>query len=216
MTVITASLKKDGAKYALLPDGSSCKHFKINEFRCKDGSDTILYSPETVAVLEKIREHFGGKSVNINSAYRTPAYNKKVGGAPASQHVLGTACDIVIKGITPLQIAQYAEGSKVTGIGLYTNFTHVDTRAKQSFWDQRSGKQVVVSTFGGVKPPVPPSGEPMHDADISVMEQAKDIVNQLKQHIQIDNADNLAKSLFDNYNKPVWWAMKKLLEEKKK
>lgn len=51
-------------------------NFKVSEFACKDGSDTVFISPGLVTVLQKIREHFA-KPVNITSAYRTDTYNKK-------------------------------------------------------------------------------------------------------------------------------------------
>ena len=111
-------------------------NFKVKEFACKDGSDVVFVSPELVSVLQSIRNHFG-KSVKINSAYRTPTYNKKVGGATYSQHQYGTAADIRIAGVTPKQIAAYAEtllGGK-GGIGIYSNFTHIDVREVKSRWN---------------------------------------------------------------------------------
>jgi len=55
-------------------------NFKVSEFACQDGSDAILIDDGLVTVLQKIRDKFG-KPIKINSAYRTAAYNKKVGGA---------------------------------------------------------------------------------------------------------------------------------------
>lgn len=49
-------------------------------------------------VLEKIRAHFG-QPVIVSSGYRAPAVNKAVGGAASSQHVLGEAADITVKGV---------------------------------------------------------------------------------------------------------------------
>lgn len=123
-------------------------NFKVSEFACKDGSDTVFVAPELVAVLQKIREHFG-KAVVINSAYRTEAHNAKEGGSPYSQHKYGMAADIRISGVTPLAVAQYAQALLPSsgGIGVYKTFTHVDVRTAKSRWDQRSGKQVVVSGF---------------------------------------------------------------------
>ncbi len=118
----------------------------MREFRCKNGSDKILIADELVKLLQKIRDHYG-KPITINSAYRTPAYNKKVGGAKYSQHVQGKAADIVISGVTPYEVAKYAESLGAGGIGLYNSFTHVDVRPGKSRWDQRSGKQVIVKTF---------------------------------------------------------------------
>lgn len=141
--VKTYSVKKDGSTY--LSD-----NFKVKEFACNDGSDTVLIADELVSLLQKIRDHFG-VAVTINSGYRTSTYNKKVGGTTNSQHVKGTAADIVAKGVDPLTVAQYAEYLMPDsgGIGVYQTFTHVDVRTNRSRWDNRSGKEVVVSGWPG-------------------------------------------------------------------
>ena len=60
-------------------------------------------------VLEPLREALG-RPIHINSGYRSPEVNKRVGGAvnpdgtPKSQHCFGFAVDITVKGITPKQI----------------------------------------------------------------------------------------------------------------
>lgn len=141
--VKTYSVKKDGSTYL-------SKNFKISEFKCNDGSDTVLISDKLVDLLQNIRNHFG-VAVTINSAYRTESYNKKIGGATKSQHVNGTAADIVVKGATPLEVAQYVEHIMPDsgGIGVYQSFTHVDVRTSRSRWDNRSGSEVVVSGWPG-------------------------------------------------------------------
>ena len=141
--VKTYSVKKDGSTYL-------SKNFKVSEFKCNDGSDTVLISDKLVGLLQNIRDHFGA-AVTINSAYRTESYNKKIGGATKSQHVNGTAADIVVKGATPLEVAQYVEHIMPDsgGIGVYQSFTHVDVRANRSRWDNRSGSEVVVSGWPG-------------------------------------------------------------------
>lgn len=141
--VKTYSVKKDGSTYL-------SKNFKVSEFKCNDGSDTVLISDKLVGLLQNIRDHFG-VAVTINSAYRTESYNKKIGGATKSQHVNGTAADIVVKGATPLEVAQYVEHIMPDsgGIGVYQSFTHVDVRASRSRWDNRSGSEVVVSGWPG-------------------------------------------------------------------
>lgn len=144
-TVKTYSVKKDGSTYL-------SENFKVKEFACNDGSDTVLISDELVDLLQKIRDHFG-VAVTINSGYRTSSYNKKVGGVSNSQHVKGTAADIVVKGIDPLTVGQYVEYIMPDhgGIGVYQTFTHVDVRTSRSRWDQRSGKEVVVDGWPGYK-----------------------------------------------------------------
>lgn len=123
--------------YSLSKDGNTkvSENFKVKEFKCKDGSDVILISPELVTILQRIRHHYG-KAVYINSAYRTPTYNKKVGGATHSQHCYGTACDIRINGVKPKELAEYVETLLIGwgGIGVYSNFVHVDVRPKKSRW----------------------------------------------------------------------------------
>ena len=138
----TYSLKKDGSK-------KLSANFKVKEFACKDGSDSIIIDSDLVIVLQKIRDHFG-KAVTINSAYRNATYNKKIGGASKSQHVYGKAADIVVSGVSPEKVAQYAEYLMPSkgGIGLYPAFTHVDVRANRSRW-KNNGKEVSVSGFPG-------------------------------------------------------------------
>ena len=138
ISVKVYSKAKDGEKLL-------AANFKVREFACSDGSDTIFLHPDLPMLLQKIRDHFG-KPVTINSAYRTEAKNKLVGGAPFSQHKYGVAADITIKGVSPLEVAKYAETllGKKGGIGVYKAFTHVDVRATRSRWDSRSGKEVAV------------------------------------------------------------------------
>lgn len=44
-------------------------------------------------ILDPLRDLYG-KPIHINSAYRSPIVNSKVGGASTSQHVKGEAADI--------------------------------------------------------------------------------------------------------------------------
>lgn len=140
-TVHAYSLSKDGATQLTA-------HFKVREFACKDGSDTIFISTGLAQVLQQIRAHFG-KPVTINSAYRTETYNKKVGGSTYSQHKYGLAADIVVQGVAPLEVAKYAQTLLPSsgGIGLYKTFVHVDVRAVKYRWDKTSGKEKAVSGF---------------------------------------------------------------------
>lgn len=112
------------------------KNFTVKEFACSDGTDTVFISLALVNLLQKIRNHFG-KAVIINSAYRTEAHNKSIGGATYSQHKYGLAADIHINGVTPKEIAAYAETLMPSsgGIGIYKSFVHVDVRQVKSRWN---------------------------------------------------------------------------------
>ena len=48
--------------------------------------------------LEVLRER-AGRSIVINSGYRSPQLNRKVGGAPTSNHLTGCAADIRTSGM---------------------------------------------------------------------------------------------------------------------
>ena len=112
------------------------KNFTVKEFACSDGTDTVFISLALVNLLQKIRDHFG-KAVIINSAYRTEAHNKAIGGATYSQHKYGLAADIHINGVTPKEIAAYVETLLPSsgGIGIYKSFVHVDTRRVKARWN---------------------------------------------------------------------------------
>ena len=126
--------------YSKAKDGGKklSTHFKVKEFACKDGSDAVLVAPRLVMVLQSIRSHFGA-AVTINSGYRTPQYNAKVGGVTDSQHCYGTAADITVRGQKPAAVAAYARQLMPDwgGVGVYSQkgFTHIDVREVKSDWN---------------------------------------------------------------------------------
>lgn len=125
----TYSKKKDGATQ-LTP------HFKVREFACKDGSDTILISKELVDLLERIRMHFN-KPVTVTSGYRTSAYDKKVGGSGKGYHTKGMAADIMVSNVDPAVVALYAQSllDDAGGVecGCYPSggYVHIDVRTSK-------------------------------------------------------------------------------------
>lgn len=128
MTIKAYSKAKDGNK-------KLSANFRVREFACTDGSDPIFIDSDLINVLQKIRVHFG-KAVTITSAYRTPPKNKAVGGEAYSQHLYGKAADIKVKGVSPKNVAAYAEKllPNKGGIGIYSTFTHIDVRSVKSRW----------------------------------------------------------------------------------
>lgn len=127
-------------------------HFNSSEFDCHgSGCCSQTKVNETlIEYLQKIRTHFG-QPITITSAYRCPTHNSRVGGATGSRHSKGDAADIVVKGVTPRKVAQYAESIGIKGIGLYETgsdgyFTHIDTRTTKSFWYGQ--REEYRSTFG--------------------------------------------------------------------
>jgi uncharacterized protein YcbK (DUF882 family) len=120
---IQYSLQKDGEK-------NVSPNFKVKHFACRDKSDVILINPHLVDLLEKIRAKFG-KEIRVNSAYRTPSYNRSLSGAAKySQHMYGNAADITIPGVTPREIYNWVNTFHQGGLGVYPTFTHIDVRDK--------------------------------------------------------------------------------------
>lgn len=117
------------------------EHFHRDEFRCKCGKcgDPKIHE-RLIEGLERLRL-LVGKPIMINSGYRCPAHNEAVGGAPNSQHTLGTAADIVVAGLLPDRVAELAEmvpQFASGGIGRYDTFTHLDVRPTPARWDHRT------------------------------------------------------------------------------
>lgn len=119
------------------------KNFQLAEFACKDGTpvpDKYITNAKKVAEnLQLLRDHLN-EPIHINSAYRSPAHNKKVGGKPASQHLTASAADIACKSKSPKQLAAIIEKLikdgvlKFGGMGVYPGFVHVDIRDGMVRW----------------------------------------------------------------------------------
>lgn len=119
------------------------KNFNIEEFRCHDGtavpSELIGNVKQLAENLQALRDYLG-EPIHLNSGYRTPAYNAKVGGKKKSQHLLAKAADITTKNKTPKQLAAIIEKlimqgkMKQGGIGIYAGFVHYDIRGTKARW----------------------------------------------------------------------------------
>jgi zinc D-Ala-D-Ala carboxypeptidase len=57
-------------------------------------------------VLQPVRDHYG-RGVHVNSGYRSPDVNAKVGGSRTSDHCRGMAADIEIPGVANADLATY-------------------------------------------------------------------------------------------------------------
>jgi len=119
------------------------KNFTQKEFNSKDGSsmpDDVLKNIELLSEQLQIIRDYTGKSITINSGYRSPEHNASIGGVSNSQHVLGKAADIVIDGMKPSDtyaLIEYLNDKgviKIGGLGSYNTFTHVDIREKTARW----------------------------------------------------------------------------------
>ena len=82
------------------------EHFKLGEFT-KSSYPEVYNVPSHTAIanlkrlcewLEVLRER-AGCPIIINSGYRSPQLNKRVGGEPTSNHLTGCAADIRTNGM---------------------------------------------------------------------------------------------------------------------
>ncbi|MEN1995323.1 D-Ala-D-Ala carboxypeptidase family metallohydrolase [Stenotrophomonas bentonitica] len=101
-------------------------------------------------ILQPLRDALG-KPVRVNSAFRSEAVNRVVGGTATSQHRLGQAADIHVPGMTSVEVAK-----KIVALGLpfdqvieeFGSWVHVSygprRRRQQLTAVKRSGKTVYV------------------------------------------------------------------------
>ncbi|MCI4669937.1 MAG: DUF882 domain-containing protein [Bacteroidia bacterium] len=102
-------------------------------------------------LLQNMLEEKGydGNAFHVVNGYRHPAYNKKVGGASKSRHILGQAIDISIKDINKdgrtnkadkkivLELLDKKIIKSFGGLGLYpkSQSVHLDVRGYRARWD---------------------------------------------------------------------------------
>ena len=135
------------AEFQKLLEAQGTRYFDADEVFFRGARDAKLQLnsdpprslwPSLLAVVRVADEarHRLGKAVKINSAYRSPAYNRAISGASKSIHVLGGALDLsgspatLHKILTQLRKEGFFKG----GIGKYRTFVHVDVRGKNADW----------------------------------------------------------------------------------
>ncbi len=119
------------------------QNFSLREFKCRDGSDVpddLMKNVQLLADNLQVLREYINKPIRVISGYRSPTYNKKIGGAKRSQHMTAKAADIKVTGMSPKEvkavIVQLIKEGKMHsgGIGLYTTFTHYDVRGRNARW----------------------------------------------------------------------------------
>lgn len=113
-----------------MPKWGHLKHFSPSEFDSKDapGSGGENMNMHFVRMLDTARG-LAGVPFKITSGYRTPEWNKKVGGVKNSAHTRGYAADIAFgdpKVAFKIVAALYYVGIRRFGIYLDKGFIHVD------------------------------------------------------------------------------------------
>ena len=135
------------AEFQKLLEAQGTRYFNADEVFYRGARDAKLQLntdppralwPSLLAVVRVADEarHRLGKPLRINSAYRSPAYNRAISGASKSVHVQGGALDLSGSPATLHKILTQMrrEGLFRGGIGRYKTFTHVDVRGRDADW----------------------------------------------------------------------------------
>lgn len=126
-----------GANDPVHPGGNfSWGEFTKNLTRVPQNEKVINAIAKLAYYLEDVRAEFGHPSILVVSGYRPPTVNTAVGGASNSQHLYGSAADIVVSGFRPYEVYKrlnQKHGSK-GGLGNGSSFTHIDLRGYRARW----------------------------------------------------------------------------------
>jgi len=94
---------------------------------------------KTLKTVDKLVDTLGAPLKEILSAYRSPKYNRAVGGASKSFHMQNIATDLKFHNLSAhhvFYVAQKLRKDKVFkgGLGKYPSFVHLDTRGRNDTW----------------------------------------------------------------------------------
>lgn len=101
-------------------------NFSPSEIACR-GTGKLVVNEGAMDRLQALREALG-KPLIVNSGYRSPEHNRRVGGAKASRHLNGDAFDISMTNHNPQLFEKAARAAGFTGFGFYpaSGFIHID------------------------------------------------------------------------------------------
>lgn len=103
-----------------------------------DKVEVSCLKPRLIQVLRNVERHYG-RDVVITSGYRSPKFNRRVGGASHSRHTTCEAADIQVAGVSKWELARYLRSMPGRGgIGTYchTESVHVDVGSERD-WNWR-------------------------------------------------------------------------------
>ena len=95
--------------------------------------------PLLVDMLSVLQEGCGySRPLLVGSGFRTPRTNASLeGAAPASFHLRGSAADISVRGVAPLDLGlavwTLSQRFGFMGVGLYRGFVHVDIGPRRAW-----------------------------------------------------------------------------------
>jgi hypothetical protein len=122
-------------------------NFSPEEMACR-GTGRLMIVPSAMDKLQALRDKLG-KPMIVNSAYRSPEHNRRVGGAKRSKHMEAIAFDVRMDNHDPDTYIAAALSVGFNGIGTYPkqNFVHVDARPNRASWGKPFPKRVQTPNF---------------------------------------------------------------------
>lgn len=97
------------------------------------------------------------KPLKVNSAYRDPEHNAKVGGAKGSQHIQGNAFDIDVSDLSQderISLITQARAAGFAGIGVYNNSLHFDVGGNRAWGPDYHRGSLPAWAAGAVSAPI--------------------------------------------------------------
>lgn len=97
--------------------------------------------PEVVSKFAELQGALG-RTFKINSGYRDPEHNERVGGAKNSQHIHRNAIDIDVRDLSHadrVKVIEQASALGFQGIGVYKNAIHLDMGRRRT-WGPSFGR----------------------------------------------------------------------------
>jgi zinc D-Ala-D-Ala carboxypeptidase len=125
-------------------------NFSPEEIACR-GTGEIVVDEAALDALQALRTAIGSPII-LRSAYRSPAHNKAVGGAPQSKHMRGEAFDVAMSNHDPFRVEQAARRAGFKGFGFYprSDFMHIDMGPARQWGDPF---KLGVTRFSSETPP---------------------------------------------------------------
>ncbi len=144
--VLVVFLSVMGFEMRYINDFQITPDFNLREYASPD-TEEVKIDARLVTIIQLIRYRMGCE-VTVNSGYRTPEYNHKVGGAIASLHLKGLAVDVTPEDKNLVKLFKIAaEFEEVRGLGIYKSHVHIDLRTTERvFWVRLKGNYKYYTT----------------------------------------------------------------------
>ena len=126
-------------------------HTDHREFDNEPNESEIQNLMRLANFLEEVKRVLGGKSVIINSAFRSKQVNDAIGSKDSSQHRIGCAADLRIPEMTPDQVVKAIIASDLNYdqvIREFDRWTHISV---PSHPDDKPRKQALIIDKSGTR-----------------------------------------------------------------